>query len=321
MFRNMWYLTQFYANCCRIRVIRKFFVMIKRTIIIRKMLILTTITIIIIKIRPINTRKIINFINFLTKSLKEPSCSKCLQSAMFTLNKGFAIGLISSILTAAVFYGIRLLFFYYFDYDILIRLDYYESLACFFTFGGISYVINEWLKNNFLMSPAIGGPDGHIPFSSNPSGGTTFSMSNPRAEGSVSRGEGSVPRGEGSVSRTNASEIEAVKPKSSKVSRTNASEIEAGKPKGSKASSSKIRKLIPMDNPPKELVKELSELKKDSDVYHDIENKNHAKMVLPFTDFIKLYDSHISVQDKKRLLEIMRAEIDSSAEVSNSHDY
>nr|GEV96237.1 cytochrome c oxidase subunit 2, mitochondrial [Tanacetum cinerariifolium] len=183
--------------------------------------------------------------------------------------------------------------------------------------GGIRYGINEWFKNIFLMSPAISGPDGHMPFSSNSSAGTTFSMSNPRAEGSVPRGEGSVPRGEGSVPRGEGS----VPKGEGSVSRTNASEIEATKPKGSKTNYSKIRKLIPMDNPPKELVKELSVLKKDSDIYHDIENKNIAKMVLPFTNFMQLYEPHISVEDRNKLLDLMHTEVDSNAEVSNSHEY
>jgi hypothetical protein len=265
---------------------------------------MTTVTTLIKKILIITPIKIIDrFNSIISKNIKEPSCSQCLQSAMFTINKPFIVGLISSLITAIIGYAIRLLFFYYWDFDLFTNLDDWKSLTYFCTLGGIRYGINEWFKNIFLLSPAISGPDGHMPFSSNSSAGTTFSMSNPRAEGSVPRGEGSVPRGEGSVSRTNASEIEAAKPK------------------GSKASSSKIRKLIPMDNPPKELVKELSELKKDSDLYHDIENKYIAKMVLPFTNFIKLYDPHISVQDRNRLLELMHTEVDSYAEVSNSHDY
>lgn len=99
------------------------------------------------------------------------------------------------------------------DLDLFANLDNWKSLAYFCSLGGIRYVINEWFKNIFLMSPAISGPDSPMPFSSNSNAGTSFTMSNPRSEVSTSRGEG-----EGSLARTNASEIEAATPKSSKAS-------------------------------------------------------------------------------------------------------
>jgi len=84
---------------------------------------------------------------------------------MFTINKAFIIGLISSLITAVIGYGIRLLFFCYLDFDLFANLDNWKSLAYFCSLGGIRYVINEWFKNIFLMSPAISGPDSPMPFS------------------------------------------------------------------------------------------------------------------------------------------------------------
>lgn len=191
-------------------------------------------------------------------------------------------------------------------------------MGYFFTLATFPYLINEWVKNTFLMSSVISGPEGHMSLARSSNAGTAFSMSNPRGEGSAPTGEGSVPRGEGSVPTGEGS----VSKGKGSVSRTNASEIEAAtKPKVSKSSSSKIRRLIPMDNPPKELVKELSELKKDSDVYHDIENKNIAKMFISFNDLMKIYEEHLSIQDRKLLVELIHEKVDSRAEVSDSHDY
>lgn len=44
-------------------------------------------------------------------------------------------------------------------------------------------------------------------------------------------------------------------------------------------------------------------------------------MLLPFTDFMKLYGTHLSTEDKERLLELMHTEYNSKVEVSDSHDY
>lgn len=88
--------------------------MTTRTIIIRKIFIITSITILIRKIFIITSRKIIDlFYLIITKNIKEPSCSQSLQSAMFTINKTFIVGLISSFITAIIGYAIRLLFFHY----------------------------------------------------------------------------------------------------------------------------------------------------------------------------------------------------------------
>ena len=269
-----------------------------------------------------NTRTIINSVKhiFIKNITTAPIYSQSLQSAMFTINKTFVVGLISSLITAVIGYAIRLLVFKYFDYDFFTNLDNWKvSLPYFCSLGAFRFAINECLKNTFLMSPAISGPEGHMPFSSSSTAGNTFSMANPRGV-------------EGSVSRANASDIEtiAAKPRAAKpravegsVSRANASEIEttADKPRAAKPSSSRIRKLIPIDNPSRELVKELSELKKDSDVFHNIESNNFAKMLLPFSDFIKLYDPHLSKQDSEMLIKILLTKVDTSAEVPDIHEY
>ncbi|RYE04738.1 MAG: hypothetical protein EOP33_08690 [Rickettsiaceae bacterium] len=46
-----------------------------------------------------------------------------LQSAIFTINKTFIIGFVSSIITAAMGYGIRLTIWKYSGYDIFTHLD------------------------------------------------------------------------------------------------------------------------------------------------------------------------------------------------------
>jgi len=46
-----------------------------------------------------------------------------LQSAIFTINRTFIIGLVSSIITAAIGYGIRLILWDYLEYDIFTNLD------------------------------------------------------------------------------------------------------------------------------------------------------------------------------------------------------
>ena len=46
-----------------------------------------------------------------------------LHSAIFTINRKIIIGLVSSIITAAMGYGIRLIILKYLEYDIFINLD------------------------------------------------------------------------------------------------------------------------------------------------------------------------------------------------------
>jgi len=98
--------------------------MTSRTIVIRKMHIMVSITILISKILIIISRKMLElFYLMITKNIKEPSCSQSLQSAMFTINKTFIVGLISSFITAIIGYAIRLLFFHYLEFDIFTNLD------------------------------------------------------------------------------------------------------------------------------------------------------------------------------------------------------
>jgi len=46
-----------------------------------------------------------------------------LQSGIFTINKNIIIGLVSSIITAAMGYGIRLILLNYLEYDVFTNLD------------------------------------------------------------------------------------------------------------------------------------------------------------------------------------------------------
>jgi NADH-ubiquinone oxidoreductase chain 4 len=77
-----------------------------------------------------------------------------LQSGIFTINIKTIIGLISSIIAAAMGYGIRLILLNYLEYDVFTNLDnWIASLSYFCSLGGIRYVIHECLKENtFLMS-------------------------------------------------------------------------------------------------------------------------------------------------------------------------
>jgi len=46
-----------------------------------------------------------------------------LQSGIFTINRNIIIGLVSSIITAAMGYGIRLILLHYLEYDVFTNLD------------------------------------------------------------------------------------------------------------------------------------------------------------------------------------------------------
>jgi len=82
-----------------------------------------------------------------------------LQSGIFTINRKFMIGLVSSIITAAMGYGIRFILLNYIEYDVFTNLDNWRvSLSYFCYLGGIRFVIQEYLKENtFLMSYCGGG--------------------------------------------------------------------------------------------------------------------------------------------------------------------
>lgn len=77
-----------------------------------------------------------------------------LQSGIFTMNRKMFIGLVSSIITAGLGYGIRLILLNYLEYDVFTHLDNWSaSLSYFCSLGAIRFLINEWLKENtFLLS-------------------------------------------------------------------------------------------------------------------------------------------------------------------------
>jgi len=82
-----------------------------------------------------------------------------LQSGIFTINRNIIIGLVSSIITAAMGYGIRLILFNYLEYDVFTNLDnWIASLSYFCSLGGIRFVINECLKENTFLMSYCGGP-------------------------------------------------------------------------------------------------------------------------------------------------------------------
>ena len=75
-----------------------------------------------------------------------------LQSAMFTINKKFFIGLVSSLITAAIGYAIRLFVLSYLEYDFFNTLNNWQiSLSYFCSLGAMRFVINEWLKSTFVV--------------------------------------------------------------------------------------------------------------------------------------------------------------------------
>jgi hypothetical protein len=82
-----------------------------------------------------------------------------LQSGIFTINRNIIIGLVSSIITAAMGYGIRLILLNYLEYDVFTNLDnWIASLSYFCSLGAIRFVINECLKENTFLMSYCGGP-------------------------------------------------------------------------------------------------------------------------------------------------------------------
>ena len=80
-----------------------------------------------------------------------------LQSGIFTINKTFIIGLVSSIITAAIAYGVRFYVSKYLLYDIFSNLDNVPvSLTYFCSLGGIRFLIKEGI--NTLHTSCAGGP-------------------------------------------------------------------------------------------------------------------------------------------------------------------
>jgi hypothetical protein len=127
-------------------------------------------------------------IRYIVKPIKELSSSP-LQSAMFTINKRLVIGLISSLITAAIGYGIRLILLNYLEYDVFTNLDnWIVSLSYFCSLGGIRFLIGEFVKENFFLtstgdnyitgltnmtnSTAVTSSRGHDPWIGSSSGAT-----------------------------------------------------------------------------------------------------------------------------------------------------
>ena len=113
-----------------------------------------------------------------------------LQSGIFTINSKFIIGLISSLITAAIGYGIRLILLNYLEYDVFTNLNnLFASLSYFCSLGGIRFVISEYLKENTLLMSYCGGPS---PVGSNAAGSNlTMQAPNNSGIGSSSAGDAS----------------------------------------------------------------------------------------------------------------------------------
>ena len=84
---------------------------------------------------------------------KPPAFSSMpLQSSMFTINRNFIIGLVSSITTAAIGYVIRLILLNYLEYDVFSNLDNWRvSLSYFCSLGATRFIISEFIKQNFFL--------------------------------------------------------------------------------------------------------------------------------------------------------------------------
>lgn len=120
-----------------------------------------------------------------------------LKKYMDKINRKLIIGLVSSIITAAMGYGLRLILLNYLEYDVFTNLDnVVVSLSYFCSLGGIRFIINELIENFSMFYCG-----GTIPVS-NSSGGSDFlpirnnsdshisSMQAPQGEGIGSSGTG-----------------------------------------------------------------------------------------------------------------------------------
>lgn len=97
---------------------------------------------------------------------------------MLTINKKFVVGLFISIITAAIVYGLRFVFFNYLDYDIFNLENLGINLTCFCSLGGLSYAIKYYLNNTFFMSYCAGS-DVSLPATSKPAAVNNSTMQNP----------------------------------------------------------------------------------------------------------------------------------------------
>jgi len=127
-----------------------------------------------------------------------------LQSGIFTINRYIIIGLVSSIITAAMGYGIRLILLNYLEYDVFTNLDnLIASLSYFCSLGAIRFVIYECLKENTFLMSYSGGPipvsnntagSGSLPVGSNAAGyNSSMQAPNNSATVSYSAGPSSIP--------------------------------------------------------------------------------------------------------------------------------
>jgi hypothetical protein len=109
-------------------------------------------------IRKANDLRVISKSNLHCLVKPHAFCSMPLQSSIFTINRNFIIGLVSSIITAAIGYVVRLIILNSLEYDVFTNLDnLIASLSYFCSLGGIRFVIKECLKENtFLMSYSCG---------------------------------------------------------------------------------------------------------------------------------------------------------------------
>ena len=115
-----------------------------------------------------------------------------LQSGIFTMNRNFLIGLISSIITAAIGYGLRFIVLNYLEYDVFFNLDnWIPSLTYFCSLGSIRFLISEYLKQNTTLM-CYGGGSGSLPVGSNAAGSNlTMQAPNNSGIGSSSAGDAS----------------------------------------------------------------------------------------------------------------------------------
>ena len=215
-------------------------------------------------------------------------CSLCLESAIFSFNKQFGIGLVSSFITAAIGYAVRLVVLNYLEYDILNNLANWQvCLSYFCSLGGIRFVINEWLKNTFLMS-SMNGPSASTYSANSSTTVTSLAMNNPGGKGTSVTADNPGGGKRAPVTVDNPAE------------------------KGLSADTETI---------PADLRKALKDLKHASDKYNSIEKKNYNRMVTSFTDLHRDYLDYLSKEEKKHVLDTLHDKVDTSGELIDIHHY
>jgi len=124
-----------------------------------------------------------------------------LQSGIFTINRNFLIGFVSSIITGALGYGVRLILLNCLEYDVFTHLDnLIASLSYFCSLAGIRFVINEFLKENTFLTYHCGGNravsnttagSGSLTVDMNPAGYSPMQAPNESGIGSTIPGDSS----------------------------------------------------------------------------------------------------------------------------------